>query len=282
MTSPAPAPAPHKHAGPVVTKEVRLAVPPAKAWEAWADPLKIAQWFVDRADGFAKAGGTVTWHFDAFDMHMPVPVVEAEPGKSYVIAGEIPGRPPFLQEVLIEQEGGSTILRLLNSGFGEGAAWEDEIEGVDSGWQLALAHLKLWLERYAPATRSHVFAMRPGRFEYAALLPFYGTAAGLESWLARAARIDREPLGAGSFVRLDLGEAGPLNGRVLAASNREFMIEWPEQRGALSLKAFACGPGDRAVALDFNAWGLDPARKPAIESRVQAALDRLQARLATP
>lgn len=68
-----------KHHGRVIDTTVRLTTTPMKAWEAWADPEQIANWFVDRASGEAKAGSTMKWFFDAFHYELDVPIIEAEP-----------------------------------------------------------------------------------------------------------------------------------------------------------------------------------------------------------
>jgi uncharacterized protein YndB with AHSA1/START domain len=270
-----------QHVGRTIKKEIRIAASPQAVWEAWAMPDRISKWFVDRAEGEARPGTCMTWHFDTFKASMPVPIVEAEPGRSFVLAGEHDGR-PFLQEVFISSQGGQTVLRLLNSGFDGSEERNDEYEGVDSGWEMALAHLKFWLERFSDRPRTHLFAMRVGAFEYKALRPFHITEPGLASWLARSAHFSGGVLREGGEVRLDLGDTGFLTGPVLCLTPRETMIEWREIQGALSLKAFASRPMGRAIALDLNAWPLPAGRQPVVESFMNGALDRLAARLFAP
>jgi uncharacterized protein YndB with AHSA1/START domain len=45
------------HKGKLIRAEMQTSLTPEQAWEAWADPEKIAHWFVDRASGEAKPGG---------------------------------------------------------------------------------------------------------------------------------------------------------------------------------------------------------------------------------
>lgn len=40
--------------------QVRTTAPPERVWEAWANPEKLAQWFVDRAKGELEEGSTYT------------------------------------------------------------------------------------------------------------------------------------------------------------------------------------------------------------------------------
>ena len=65
-TAPAEAPA-----GRSISAEVRTSAPVEHAWAAWAEPEKIAQWFVDRAYGDVKPGGVMTWVFEKFGYEIP-------------------------------------------------------------------------------------------------------------------------------------------------------------------------------------------------------------------
>ena len=152
-----------EHVGRTIRVEIRIDATPERVWDAWAEPEEIARWWVDRAEGTCAAGEVMTWHFDDMGYRLPVPILEAERGRSIVIGGEVPGRPPFLQEIHIASEGGTTVLRLANSGFRDGAEWDEEYEGVDSGWRISLATLKHWLENYPARDRVNTLVMRPAR-----------------------------------------------------------------------------------------------------------------------
>lgn len=264
-----------EHQGRVVRKEIRIAATPEEVYEAWADPAQIASWFVDSAVGRAEEGEFMTWIFEHFGYQLPIPVVEAVPGERLVFAGELPGRPPFLQEIFIERDGEETVLRLANSGFGEGEQWDDEYEGVDSGWIMALTTLKHWLERHKGEARTHVLAMSRGQFEYEGMQPLFTTAEGLQSWLGSDVEVSKEPLGVGDRVKLELGELGPLEGTVLARSSRELLLDWPQGNGVLGLKAFSMGSAGRAFAVDLNTWNLPDGEKPKLEAFVTNAVNQL-------
>ncbi len=271
-----------RHVGPVVRKEIAIDATPEEVWEAWAEPDGIARWFVDRAEGRMDAGATVTWIFETFGYRLPIDVYEAERGRMLVFGGEPPDRPPALQEVHIRQEGGSTLLRLANSGFLEGD--EEGRAGVDSGWEMALATLKHQLERYPGRTRLHHLAMRPARFEYADLVPLFTTAEGLGRWLAAGAEVAPSPAELGSRVQVPASGELPagLRGEVLARTPWEVLLSWPELDGVLGLKGFRMGE-DRAVALDFSSWsgeGPEGDAEEGVSDAVRRALDRAVERLA--
>ncbi len=269
-----------EHQGRTIRKEVRIAADPEQVWNAWARADGIARWFVDRAVGDMEAGATVRWIFESFGYDLPVEVYEAEPGRYLAFGGEVPGKPPALQEIVVTGEEGVTRLRLANSGFLDGEEWDDEYEGVDSGWEMALATLRYVLENRCPEPRRHRIAMRPARYEYADLQPLFGTAEGLRAWLAEDAELGAEPLEVGAACALRLADGTAWRGTVLARSPRELLLGRDDGRETLGLKCFSMGPRGRFVGLDWNAWGPagDERDDDAVEAWLQAAVERLAAR----
>ena len=135
---------PIEHIGRDIRAEIRTKATPQEAYDAWADPEKIAPWFPDRAEGKAESGRTITWILDKFNYRIPYEVLIARPGEKFAIRwNPPPGMNPGILEVTISKEGGETVVRLVNSGFREGAEWNDEFEGIDSGWRMSLALLPL-------------------------------------------------------------------------------------------------------------------------------------------
>jgi uncharacterized protein YndB with AHSA1/START domain len=122
------------HRGREVRAEVRTPASPEEVWQAWADPRHLERWFPDRASGEALEGATFTYWWDRFGLEIPYRVLAAEPGERPALHGELGGRTGIL-EVVIEKQGGETVIRLVNSGFRETDGWEDEYEGVASGWR---------------------------------------------------------------------------------------------------------------------------------------------------
>ncbi len=159
--------------GRIIQKEMTTRATPQQVWEAWAHPEKLPQWFTDGAEGEAKAGSSLTWIFDKFDYRSTYEVLEARPEERLVLTATPPGRSPFVVEIDIEQTGGSTVLKLVHSGFGDGAEWDDEYQGVNSGWEMALAVLKHYLENYFGRPRHHALVMLPAEYTSSQLRPFY-------------------------------------------------------------------------------------------------------------
>jgi len=268
----------HSHRGRTIRAEIRTTAAPRQVWEAWADPVKIAQWFVDRAQGEPTPGSTYTWFFDKFNLALPYRVLEAAPGERFVLAWDPPpGRDPGIMEVIIGREGGSTVMSFVNSGFLEGAEWDEEYQGVVSGWQLSFSLLQHYLENYFGRPRSSFLVMQPAQFAYDELLPYYLEAGGLARWLTISGSIGRP----GDHVRLALQDGSTVTGKVLALTAREVLVSCEEIGGALAFKAFSMGPGGRMAGIHGCGWDLDPAQAAAMEARMAQALGRLVAALPT-
>jgi uncharacterized protein YndB with AHSA1/START domain len=245
------------HYGRTVDTEIRVATTPEQAWKAWADPQEIANWFVDRAEGVAAPGEVMTWFFDTFNYRLPVPIIEAEPGATFVTGGgDRPGPHglPYLMEIFITKDAGTTTVRLVNSGFSVDAKFDDEVEGVVSGWKMALATMKHYLEKFAGQRRTHMLVIEPASYTWDALRPLFHTPEGRQRWLEPTLSADAA---------------------TLALTGREVLLDWPERAGVLGLKAFRMGP-QAVVALDFSSWRSDEPLRGNINRDLNEAIQRLK------
>ena len=262
-----------KHHGRQLTVQIRTKASPEQVWQAWTDPEKLAQWFVDKARGKPEVGTTFTWIFEKFNYEIPYEVVVAEPGKRFALGGEVPERRPFLLEVTIAKDGGESVVKLVNSGFLDGKEWDEEYEGIVSGWWNALGVLKHYLENYFGQPKSTLLVLQPAVYEYDLLLPYYATGEGLRSWLASSASIGAP----GEPCALVLEGGGSVTGRVLSRTAWEVALSWKELDAVLELKGFRMSPAGRVVGIRVTAWGPGRGELPPMEARMQAALSRLAA-----
>jgi hypothetical protein len=212
----------------------------------------VAGWFASSAHGEARPGAVLTYMFERFGLEVPYQVLEAEPGCRLVLRGEAAGRAGVVA-ITLARDGGETVLHLVNSGFLDGAEWDEEYEGTRSGWAIALDTMRAYVEGHFGEPRREILTMRQAAFEPAALGPLYATPEGRARWMGPAARF------VGS-VRVDTGQ--------------ELLFESPALGGLLELKAFSWG-GERRIALRGTAWG--PAPSSEVEPELRAALDRLAA-----
>jgi uncharacterized protein YndB with AHSA1/START domain len=258
------------HKGRIIRAEIRTSATPQQVWEAWADPEKIASWFVDRATGEGRVGAIMTWFFDDFGFAQPLNVVDSVPGKHFVLKWDPPQGDPGILEIQIEREGGSTVVRLINSGFKEGAQWDEEYEGVNSGWQMSLSILKHYLENYFGRSKQVLLIMQPAAFQYDQLLPNFLDPTKLSRWFTKSGAIGKVI----DRCNLVLQDGGSLTGRVLAVTQREVTLSWEEIGGTLELKGFSMGP-QRVVGLRCMTWKLDRDAAARLKPDLEKAVSRL-------
>ena len=253
-----------------ISCEMRTTAPPEHAFAAWAEPERIAHWFVDRAFGDVRPGGVMTWVFEKFGYEIPYPVLEVTPPEKFVLGGQIPGGPTFRLEITIAREGGETVVRLFNSGFRDGAQWDEEYQGVSSGWRMSLAILRHYLEAHYGSPKRSVLVLRPATFDYAAVLPWFTDEGKLARWLTRSGAIGAP----GDRAELVLQNGATVRGTVLDVTGQEVAVSWEDEDLALELKAFTMG-AQRMVAIRATGWGVSEARMQALEADLDAAVDRL-------
>jgi hypothetical protein len=198
-------------------------------------------------------------------------VTVADPPGRLVLAGEIPGRGPFALEILIRQSAGTTVVRLVNSGFLDGADWDEEYQGVRSGWASSLALLKHSLERHPGAARHASLILRPASVGPEELYRHFSDADGLAAWLTREGSLGE----LGEPATLVLRDGTRLTGTIISATGREKGFTWQEEDGAVvELKGFGAA-GRRMVGVRLTTWGPDAARLDRLERLFAPAVDRL-------
>jgi hypothetical protein len=100
------------------------------------------------------------------DMTWPTTIEIWEPNQHLRWADEIPPGPdgapvPKLAvDWFISTDAGQTVLRLVHSGFGEEAKWDDQIDGLAGGWKYFLWYIAMCLTRHAGVHRVMVSSRR--------------------------------------------------------------------------------------------------------------------------
>jgi uncharacterized protein YndB with AHSA1/START domain len=148
-------------------KQLGLDASPEQVWEAIATGPGIATWFVPHRVE-PHEGGTVEQDYGG-GATTTGRVTAWEPGKKFAYGSfEQPddGRPDYAYEFLIEgRDGGGTVLRFVQSGFLDGAGWDDEYNSFEAGWKLFFANLESYLTHFAGQSAQNVVSMAytPGR-----------------------------------------------------------------------------------------------------------------------
>jgi uncharacterized protein YndB with AHSA1/START domain len=191
-------PQPTFQEGRSIELEAEVQATPEQVWQAIATGNGIESWFVpaqvdgeqirfDFGPGLGEDAGTIT-------------VSEAPRRFRY----ESPQRDRVLAyEFLVEaKDGGSCVVRLVNSGFGTGEDWDEQYFGMTQGWTLFMVHLRVAVEHFAGEPAASIVAtgqVRDGEGLTTA-----------DGWVAlRSALGIPDVLAAGDLVTIGRPETGP-------------------------------------------------------------------------
>jgi uncharacterized protein YndB with AHSA1/START domain len=243
--------------------EVEVPATPEEVWDAIATGTGITAWFVP-SDVDERVGGDVAFRLgEAPDMQSRGTVTAYEPPSRFAYV-ERWDDVDFATEFLVEARGGgSCVVRIVSSGFGEGEEWDRQIESLDRGWRSFLDNLRIYLERFAGAPCAQVVAdvRRPGE-EPAEAVRWLQAALGLPATPAIGDEVS-------AVAPFSAGEAPSFAGVVERVAPEEVAIRtaegivvvsafsWEEQT-TLRLQAYLYGgdPAERAARLEplWRGW----------------------------
>ena len=263
------------HNGRAVDVEIVARAAPTKVWEAWTDPARITEWFADRATGFALPNQTLRWSNDRLKTETSYTVISATPPTRLLLEGTGPA--PSRLEVTMGAARDGTRIRLIHSGFPLTPDFDEHFVAVASGWRMAMAVLRYYLEFQFGRSRHSFFVCRPARYTASRLASLYRDPTGLQEWLTEAGSLGT----VGGRVHLVLKSGRILRGDMLADTGTEVAMAWDEINGILELKSF---PWDRETgmrAICVRGWGWELASDQAaqLEQEFQVAVDRLEHQL---
>jgi uncharacterized protein YndB with AHSA1/START domain len=130
-----------------------VAVAVERAWQAFTDGAERSRWEAPEYAIDPRPGGKLRWRIPPWQ---PVDgeVLEVEPQRRLVATegeGVVDGA--TLVTVTFESVVGGTRITVVQSGFGTGARWRDQLEGHREGWLRSLRDLALYLETGVVAER---------------------------------------------------------------------------------------------------------------------------------
>ena len=133
--------------GRIIDLSVEVPGTPEEVWEAIATGPGITSWFVPHAVE-ERLGGRVSMNFGPEFGEEAAEVTAWEPPHRFEMRSG--GDRPLAFEWLVEaRDGGTCVVRLVNSGFGPGEDWDGDFEGMSSGWRLFLENLRLHRMHFA-------------------------------------------------------------------------------------------------------------------------------------
>jgi uncharacterized protein YndB with AHSA1/START domain len=137
---------------------IDILAPPALVWRALLEPALLAEWYAPGARVSARAGGSFEIRIDN-DLVREAHIDVFDPGRRlrliYLPPEDLPPSDHVIvDDFILSEEPGTAVLRLLGSGFpADDPDWEDLYLRLRNGWGLALARLKVSLERRVKESR---------------------------------------------------------------------------------------------------------------------------------
>jgi uncharacterized protein YndB with AHSA1/START domain len=142
--------------------EVEVAATPEQVWQAIASGPGFDSWFMGRNE--VQPGADGQWRMSCFGDYTPTHHVTAwEPDKHLEYRSDTADDGRFMAyEFLVEGRGsGSTVLRMVTSGFLPGDDWADEYEAMTKGGALFWHTLATYLQHFAGRTAQPITAFGP-------------------------------------------------------------------------------------------------------------------------
>ena len=146
-----------------VAFEARFDATPAQVWQALTDSRALANWFAPHIKAGQGVGETVEMGWDPA-VTWPTQIEIWDPERQLRWADDMPPaedgtpQPRLFVDWSISTENGQTVLRIVHSGFGEGAKWDDQIDGLTGGWAYFLWNMDVSLTRHRGVDRTMVSA----------------------------------------------------------------------------------------------------------------------------
>lgn len=143
---------------------VRVDAPPEEVWKALTEADEIRRWFAPEARVEPGEGGTL-WLSWGEGMEGAARIRVWDPPRRLVTSPVAPGKPE--REAMSEEytlqaaDGGTTILRLVQSGFGPGADFDDEYDATTNGWRTFFRMLQHGVGRHRGQPSRNLTVCRP-------------------------------------------------------------------------------------------------------------------------
>lgn len=132
--------------------EVEVPGTPEEVWEAIATGPGITAWFMP-ADVEPRVGGRIVHRHEA-DTETPGTVTAYDRPRRFAYEesgwadGELAGDLTATEYLVEARAGGTCVVRLTMSGFGDGEQWDRAIESFAAGWRQALLSLRLYMTHF--------------------------------------------------------------------------------------------------------------------------------------
>lgn len=197
--------------------EVEVPATPEQVWQAIASGPGIDSWFMGRNE--VQPGPQGSWRMSCFGDYQPTHrVTQFEQGKRLTYRTDTADDGRFMAyEFLIEgRDAGSTVLRMVTSGFLPGDDWADEYEAMTKGGALFFATLATYLRYFAGRAATPVTAFGPPVDDWSL------------AWSRLHAALGLTAPAEGTEVHVDLEGVGVMDGVVYFTNDDTLGVRTPD------------------------------------------------------
>ncbi len=162
-----------EHKERIIETEWAIEAPVADVWRALTDAQWLTNWFPTEARITPGVGGSVWTAWSAGGEEFEAAITEWDEQRRLKLVYAEPTPPdeaeaahqdnqffPFqvAADYHLEARGGSTVLRLVHTGFSEHSDWDWQYHATSRGWKFELGGLKHYLEKHRGVTRTVIQA----------------------------------------------------------------------------------------------------------------------------
>lgn len=243
--------------------------PPEVVWRALTEAEELRRWFPLDARVMPGEGGRV-WLSWGPGVEGEAPIHIWEPPRRFGWTEGQEGQPGALAvDFHVEGRGGRTVVRLVHSGFGASADWDDYYDAVEGGWTYFLFNLRWHLERHRDTPRDLVWVRRPTT---RTVEEVWGALLGAEGLGVMEKGLEPEE----ETYRLSLPDVGRLEGRtVFVRAPRNFAGTIPELGDALLFIEMEMGGERWHCGVWLSTWGLTGERVAELRRALAGAVGRM-------
>lgn len=166
------------------TIDLTVEVPgsPEEVWRTIATGPGISSWFIPMTVE-EREGGAVVFDWGSYGTQTGRVTAWEPPHR---VAYEDDDEQGLAYEWLVEaREGGTCVVRLVNSGFGHGDGWDEQFDGMTKGWPLYFENLRLQRTHFrgvgAQASIPTVLLPGPGAAAWTSFCDAIGVSPSLRS-----------------------------------------------------------------------------------------------------
>jgi uncharacterized protein YndB with AHSA1/START domain len=251
-------------------KKVRVEAPVEVVWRAISEAEELKRWFpldarVTRGEG--EGAGRIWLSFGpGVEGEAPLHAFEAPRHLGWTEGPA--GSRQITVDFHLEPAEGGTVVRLVQSGFGPGADWDDYYEVVSGGWSYFLLNLRHYLERHPGRPRTFVWRRHPVSGTRVDVWERLFAAEGIGAPLAVLAS-------SGEAVELRLGGLHLPGSVLLSRPPMHFAAVLPELDDGLILVELE-GSGEAwHLGVWISLYGAAREAAPRVEAALAAALGRV-------